>query len=194
MKKLNSILCVLMILIMSCEEENKTLAVEVFETSARGNQLTRITEFENAGEEVKTLKILPEEEYQTITGFGGSFTESSAHLLNKLGKENREKILQAYFGEDGARYSLTRTHINSCDFSVSNYSYTPEEGDKELNSFSIDEDRDDIIPMIKEAMAISRDGFKIISSPWTAPPWMNCLLYTSPSPRDGLLSRMPSSA
>ena len=24
--------------------------------------------------------------------------------------------------------------------------------------------------------------------------YMNCLLYTSPSPRDGLLSRMPSSA
>ena len=24
--------------------------------------------------------------------------------------------------------------------------------------------------------------------------WMSCLLYTSPSPRDGLLSRMPSSA
>ena len=24
--------------------------------------------------------------------------------------------------------------------------------------------------------------------------WANCLLYTSPSPRDGLLSRMPSSA
>ena len=25
-------------------------------------------------------------------------------------------------------------------------------------------------------------------------PFINCLLYTSPSPRDGLLSRMPSSA
>ena len=25
-------------------------------------------------------------------------------------------------------------------------------------------------------------------------PYSNCLLYTSPSPRDGLLSRMPSSA
>ena len=25
-------------------------------------------------------------------------------------------------------------------------------------------------------------------------PMLNCLLYTSPSPRDGLLSRMPSSA
>ena len=28
----------------------------------------------------------------------------------------------------------------------------------------------------------------------TATAWYNCLLYTSPSPRDGLLSRMPSSA
>ena len=27
-----------------------------------------------------------------------------------------------------------------------------------------------------------------------APPAAACLLYTSPSPRDGLLSRMPSSA
>ena len=27
-----------------------------------------------------------------------------------------------------------------------------------------------------------------------ARPWKTCLLYTSPSPRDGLLSRMPSSA
>ena len=31
---------------------------------------------------------------------------------------------------------------------------------------------DDLIPMIKDAMAVSEDGFKIIASPWTAPPWM----------------------
>ena len=42
----------------------------------------------------------------------------------------------------------------------------------ELKDFTIEEDMDDIIPMIKEAMEISTDGFKIISSPWTAPPWM----------------------
>ena len=29
---------------------------------------------------------------------------------------------------------------------------------------------------------------------WIFEPLKNCLLYTSPSPRDGLLSRMPSSA
>ena len=29
---------------------------------------------------------------------------------------------------------------------------------------------------------------------YPGPKYKNCLLYTSPSPRDGLLSRMPSSA
>ena len=36
----------------------------------------------------------------------------------------------------------------------------------------------------------------VISLPWEGftTKWYDCLLYTSPSPRDGLLSRMPSSA
>ena len=156
---------------MSCNQKENSLQVDVYETSAKGNQLKKLSGFletENAVE----IKLLPENKFQTITGFGGSFTESSAYLLNQLSKENRELILNAYFGSDGAKYSLTRTHINSCDFSLSNYSYAPIKSDKELKSFSIEEDRDDIIPMIKEAMAISEDGFKIIASPWTAPPWM----------------------
>ncbi|MEL6846360.1 MAG: glycosyl hydrolase family 30, partial [Bacteroidota bacterium] len=107
-----------------------------------------------------------------ITGIGGSFTEASAYLLNQLSEPNRRKILEAYFSDAGARYSLTRTHINSCDFSLGNYSYAPVEGDKDLVHFSIDEDRPDLIPMIKEAQEISSEGFKIIASPWTAPPWM----------------------
>ena len=62
--------------------------------------------------------------------------------------------------------------MNSCDFSLDHYSYAPVDGDLELENFSIDEDRDDLIPMIKQAMTVSKDGFKILSSPWTAPPWM----------------------
>jgi len=148
-----------------------TLELEVYETSAEGNQLKQITAF-SAGDNTTAIKLLPDEKYQTITGFGGSFTEASAYLLNQLSQENRDKIIEAYFGESGAKYSLTRTHINSCDFSLNNYSYASVEGDKELEHFSIEEDREDIIPMIKDAMAKSKDGFKILSSPWTAPPWM----------------------
>jgi len=62
--------------------------------------------------------------------------------------------------------------MSSCDFSLSNYTYAPIDSDTDLDHFSIQEDRDDLIPMIKDAMAISKEGFNIISSPWTAPPWM----------------------
>lgn len=165
-----SFVIIIIAMCSACTQKNP-LEVEVYETSSNGNQLTKVTEFVPA-DSASSIVLLPVEKFQTITGFGGSFTEASAYLLNQLSQENRDKILEAYFGESGARYSLTRTHINSCDFSLSNYSYAPEPDDKELSSFSIEEDRDDIIPMIKDAMSISKDGFKIISSPWTAPPWM----------------------
>lgn len=165
-----AIIVSLALLAGACTPDN-SLELKVFETSASGNQLKEIVEFPEHDSSVE-INLKPEETFQSITGFGGSFTEASAYLLNKLGAENRNKILEAYFGESGAKYSLTRTHINSCDFSLSNYSYAPVEGDSLLENFSIEEDRDDIIPMIKDAMAISKDGFKIISSPWTAPPWM----------------------
>jgi glucosylceramidase len=148
-----------------------TIDVDIYETSESGNKLDKLTEFDVVEETVQ-IQLLPDEKFQTIVGFGGSFTEASAHLLNELGRENRAKILEAYFGESGAKYSLTRTHINSCDFSLGNYSYAPVEGDTELAHFSIAEDMDDIVPMIKDAMSVSKEGFQIISSPWTAPPWM----------------------
>lgn len=154
---------------MACSSE-KELPVTVYETSASGNKLTEIKSF-NAEEESISIQLNPEQKFQKIQGFGGSFTEASAYLVNQLSLEKREMLMQAYFGDEGARYSLTRTHINSSDFSLGNYAYAPEE-DKSLSNFSIEEDRDDIIPMIKEAQAISSEGFEIISSPWTAPPWM----------------------
>ncbi|WP_246035789.1 glycoside hydrolase family 30 protein [Winogradskyella algicola] len=158
---------------MSCNTQPEELKVEIFETSASGNQLTKVEPLA-VDEEVDALpviRILPNQKFQTITGFGGAFTESSAYLLNKLSKKNRDLILKAYFSEEGANYSLCRTHMNSCDFSLDHYSYTPTE-DKELKDFSVKEDMADLIPMIKDAQAISKDGFKLFASPWTAPPWM----------------------
>ena len=149
----------------------KDLNVAVYETSAQGNSLTKITAF-SANENAVLININPEEKFQTITGFGGSFTEASASLLNRLSQTNRKKILDAYFSEEGANYSLTRTHIASCDFSLSNYTYAKVENDVSLENFTIEDDKSDLIPMILEAKAISKEGFNIIASPWTAPPWM----------------------
>ena len=160
---------IILFMAISCNSINTE--VQVYETSESGNLLRLLTTFEQDAEP-STIELNPKKELQTISGFGGAFTESSAYLLNKMSEEKRNEILAAYFAKDGARYSLARTHMNSCDFSLNNYSYTPVAGDKKLAHFSVDEDKDDIIPMIKDAMAISEDGFKLFSSPWTAAPWM----------------------
>lgn len=162
-------------MLMSCNDTKTSgkikMEVSIYETSAKGNKLTEVTEFQKV-DSLVTLKLNPEKSFQTITGFGGAFTESSAYLLNKLSKANRELIINAYFSKEGARYSLTRTHMNSCDFSLSNYSYSPVENDRFLEYFTIEEDKDDLIPMIKDALLASEDGFKIFASPWSAAPWM----------------------
>ncbi len=156
---------------MSCTVQEQTLEIIVLETSKSGNKLASIATVEAPRDALK-IELFPDKKFQTIIGFGGSFTESSAYLLNKLSQANRDLVLEAYFGESGAKYSLTRTPINSCDFSLSNYSYAPIAGDIALNNFSIEKDRKHIIPMIKDAMTLSKNGIKIIASPWTAPPWM----------------------
>ncbi|PQJ72585.1 glycoside hydrolase family 30 protein [Polaribacter butkevichii] len=164
-------LTLFLIAMISCTQVDNKLNVTVYETSEAGNKLTPISTF-TSDENASIITLNPKETFQTITGFGGAFTESSAYLLNKLSKKNRDTILQAYFAEDGANYSLTRTHMNSCDFSLNQYSYSPVAEDMELEHFTIKEDMDDLIPMIKDAMKVSKDGFKIFASPWTAAPWM----------------------
>ena len=149
----------------------KEVDFEVYETSEAGNALTQLETF-SAKENTISIELNPDEKFQTITGFGGSFTEASASLLNRLSAVNRKKILNAYFSENGANYSLTRTTIASCDFSLSNYTYAKVENDLELKHFTIEDDKSDLIPMILEAKSISKEGFHIIASPWSAPPWM----------------------
>lgn len=153
---------------MGCSTD--TTKIEIFETNSKGLKLNRM-EMPDSYVAEDTIKLFPEDKLQTIIGFGGAFTESTAHLLNQLSESNRNRILEAYFSDSGAAYSLTRTHINSCDFSLTNYCYVDDD-DTELKSFSIEKDRKDIIPIIKEALRISRDGFSIVASAWTAPPWM----------------------
>lgn len=73
---------------------------------------------EDNGEEGRLINIFPDIEYQEIVGFGGAFTEAASTTLDKLGSENREKVLKLYFDpEEGIGYNLGRIHMNSCDFS-----------------------------------------------------------------------------
>jgi glucosylceramidase len=159
------------IFLSDCQLHKSAMQIEAFETSADGRNMEKVAMpvFEHAD---MLLLINPDITFQSITGIGGSFTQAAAHVYASLGPTSRDKLMEAYFGEQGARYSLTRTHINSCDFSLDHYSYAPVPDDTQLFNFSIEKDRSQLIPMIKDAQRFSRDGFRIIASPWTAPPWM----------------------
>ena len=118
------------------------------------------------------IEIHEEKCFQTIEGFGGAFTEAAADTFYKMSKEKRTEIIKAYFSKEGLNYNFCRTHINSCDFSLGNYAYDEVEGDLELKNFSIERDRQQLIPFIKEAKAVEGADFKLFASPWSPPAWM----------------------
>ena len=99
------------LMIVSSNPIDNKLVADVYETSAGGNKLTKVSGF-TLEKNSSIINLDPQQKLQTITGFGGSFTEASAYLLNRLSKDRRDTIIQAYFSEEGANYSLTRTHMN----------------------------------------------------------------------------------
>jgi glucosylceramidase len=110
--------------------------------------------------------------FQTIYGFGGSFTPSSALTWLKLKPRVRDEFIHAYFHPtEGNAYTMGRVAIHSCDFSSGNWTYV-EENDVELDSFSIDRDKADVIPLIRAANSVSRSPLRLVASPWSPPGWM----------------------
>ncbi|MBM7704541.1 glycoside hydrolase family 30 protein [Metabacillus iocasae] len=122
------------------------------------------------GETVVTLD--ENQTFQTMLGFGGAFTESSAYVLSQVNPELRDQVINRYFDPvEGLGYRFGRTHINSCDFSLGNYTYV-DEHDESLASFSIERETKLVIPLIKDAMKVAGEPLFIVSSPWSPPPWM----------------------
>ena len=118
----------------------------------------------------RAISIFPDIKYQNIYGFGGAFTEAAAVTLNKLSSKNKKIFYDLYFDEEkGIKYNFGRIHMNSCDFSLGNYSCT-ENGDKTLETFNIERDKKYVIPMIKKALEYG--DIKILMSPWSPPAYM----------------------
>lgn len=109
----------------------------------------------------ETISIDETKTYQTIIGFGGSFTEAAAFTLSRMSPDKHTEAIKAYFDpKEGIGYTLCRTHINSCDFSLGNYAYTEVDGDTELKHFDIYRDKRWLIPMIKDAMKVPGADFE----------------------------------
>ncbi len=212
--KLSVIASVLALALGGCSEGGhtnqapvKTDTQKVAETSYNLSKTARILLTSEAGDKVATkdnvafvngkgtgskIVINPAVVKQTMVGVGSSFTESSAFVLAHLEKEQRQKIMQDVYSDQGANFSVARTHIGATDFAVKGlYSYVETKGDAKLETFDISEDSAgfskaefpnivdesyDLLPMIQEAVAIKEaqqdKDLQIVASAWTAPDWM----------------------
>ena len=112
--------------------------------------------------------------FQEIDGFGFAMTEGSAYHINRMSPAARAKLLRELFTSSGIGVSYVRLSLGASDLNNFVYSYNdlPDgETDFEMNKFSLSHDFDDVIPVMKEVLAIN-PKIKIMASPWSAPAWM----------------------
>lgn len=114
--------------------------------------------------------------YQTIDGFGYTLTGGSAQSINKLNSQKRKELLQELFGnnENSIKISYLRISIGASDLNATPFTYNDlpaGQTDVSLSQFSLSPDNDDLIPMLKEIIAIN-PHIKILATPWSPPTWM----------------------
>jgi glucosylceramidase len=121
--------------------------------------------------EVDTSRV-----FQTMDGFGYSLTGGSAYHINRLPAAQRTDLLKELFERDenslGVNYLRVSIGASGLDAKVFSYNDLPAgQTDPQLLKFSIAEDKKNLIPVLKEILAIS-PNIKIMGSPWSPPVWM----------------------
>lgn len=103
-------------------------------------------------ETLPTIFIDPTKTYQQMDGFGFTLTGGSAQLINQMSPEKRAALLEELFGTKGEQIGISylRISIGASDLSDRVFSYCdlPEgQTDVELETFSIEPERKDLIPI-----------------------------------------------
>lgn len=122
------------------------------------------------------ILVNPDTEYQEMEGFGFALTGGSATHLSGMTASARSAILRELFSKDDGAIAMSyiRVTIGASDLDPQPFSYNDlpaGQTDPNLEQFSIDPDRERVIPILKEILAINPD-IKIMASPWSAPAWM----------------------
>ena len=115
-------------------------------------------------------------QFQSMDGFGVALTGGSAQLLMKMEPAKRAGLLKELFstGGDGIGVSYLRLSIGASDMNDHVFSYddlADGQTDPEVKKFDLGEDKQDVIPVMKEILATT-PKIKILGSPWSAPAWM----------------------
>jgi len=144
-------------------------------TSAAGAYWKTATWTEGTGN--ATVTVNDTKAHQTWDGFGGAFNEMGWNFLTS--KALQDQAIALLFGDDGCRFTWGRIPMGSSDYGMDRYTLNETSGDTEMTKFSIERDKQKLIPFIKAAQAVKPD-LRFWASPWTPPTWMKSSPYQSP--------------
>jgi glucosylceramidase len=117
------------------------------------------------------IQLNPDVKFQEILGFGGAFTDAACYMFNQLAPPAREQLFHEMFHPSEMGLNVGRVCVGSSDYSTKVYSFDDGEADPQLTRFSIEHDREYILPMLRQARRVNPEMF-LFSSPWSPPGWM----------------------
>ena len=117
------------------------------------------------------IEIYPDRNLQVMTGFGGCFNEFGWEALKLLPADKQEKIFEQLFSPGGANFLYNRLPIGASDYSLDFYSFNETKNDFEMKNFSIERDKNCLIPYIRKAQKYNTE-MRFFASPWSPPSWM----------------------
>ena len=118
-----------------------------------------------------TIQIDVSNTLHAMEGFGTSASELSWLSLSTLRQDERDGIFRELFSSEGAAFTMVRTPIGASDFALDYYSYDDVDGDYSLEHFSIERDKNYLIPFLIAAQSHCPE-LKVWASPWCPPAWM----------------------
>src|SRR4051812_13622061 len=117
------------------------------------------------------LSVDENTKYQRWDGFGGCFNEMGWDALSVVSSEIPRVMKLLFDAKDGANFAYGRLPLGASDYSMSWYTLDDTAGDYTMDKFSIERDRQKLIPFIKAALQAKPD-LHLWASPWVVPGWM----------------------
>lgn len=117
------------------------------------------------------LSVDENTKFQRWDGFGGCFNEMGWDALSLVSAEIPRALKLLFDSKDGANFAYGRLPLGASDYSMSWYTLDDTAGDYAMDKFSIDRDRQKLIPFIKEALK-TKPELRLWASPWVIPAWM----------------------
>ena len=123
-----------------------------------------------------SITVATDSSYQEMAGFGFTLTGGSAMLIHQLAGDQRRSLLHELFGTSDSAIGISylRLSLGASDLDADVFSYDmvpPGESDESLSRFTLDRDREHLIPILKEILAINPE-MQLMASPWSPPVWM----------------------